>query len=639
MAGGDVTRTMYALTPSYRPVGGVIKVFDYVLHAVALGYEVRVACPRPFDPELPLFRVPGFEALSDSPSVTFLEGLRIAPEVDDLVFFSWPTHGVDIAARLPAGFPLPRIIHIIQNVRHANPRFADGFAVRMLSRPMSRIVINDQVLDAIRPFLDDRHPTEVIPLGHRTEYFAQERSGGLGSPLRVGYTTWKSAVGHEVRAQLEHDPRFTFRAIEDEVDWATLRDLYHWCDVFLGTPNVEEGFYLPGLEAMAAGAIVVISDAGGNMTYCRFDENCLGVAFEDADGYVAALEELASASDARIQEIRRAGDQRVKRHDLAREQASFAELVQKIDHLSESKGRFTKLPQRERSPGRDVLLTGVPRSGTTLLTHLLNDLEDVVALSEPIRPTTFMQGTATLDLVHRYADFVHRQRATILQDGVARSKTIRGEDTDNYFTEQPDADGLRRDVANVQDIAVEKSLSPDFILVVKDLPMTTALLRPLRERFDTFAMVRNPLAVLASWTSVDIPMRNGRAPHAEWFDEDLGRQLYEAGEGPQRVITLLRWWFERITEVLPPERVVRYEDLVRAPAEQIVKMIPNTDPPQFRLRSRNRNPIYVTDELNELGAALLSSEGAYWHWYERSEAESLLEDLLGNAGDGHLVGA
>lgn len=55
---------------------------------------------------------------------------------------------------------------------------------------------------------------------------------------------------------------------------AELRRRYASCSVFLST-TWREGFGLPPLEAMACGAAVVMTDAGGNRDYARPDENCL----------------------------------------------------------------------------------------------------------------------------------------------------------------------------------------------------------------------------------------------------------------------------------------------------------------------------------------------------------------------------
>src|SRR5947209_3732672 len=53
-----------------------------------------------------------------------------------------------------------------------------------------------------------------------------------------------------------------------------VNELYNQATVFVQT-SVHEGFCLPALEAMAAGAPVVCTDAHGNRDFCRDGENCL----------------------------------------------------------------------------------------------------------------------------------------------------------------------------------------------------------------------------------------------------------------------------------------------------------------------------------------------------------------------------
>ncbi len=324
-------RRMYVLTPTFRPVGGVVKVFDYVTHARALGYEPVIACPEPYKPGLPLFEISRFSDISPENGIGFtsLEKVSVGPH--DLAFLSWPTHYQIVERRLSRWTQHEQVIFIVQNVRWANPTFTGGYALRLLSRPMARIMTNDVVLEAVRPYLNETSMTEVILLGHDSDFFAKQRTGGFDSPIKVAYTTWKSEVGDRV-ADLLAKPGagFKFRAIREPVGWDELRKLYHWADVFLATPLVEEGFYLPGLEAMAAGALVVSSDAGGNRAYCRFGENCLLAEFEDAPSYVDVLQTLKTYSPDDIDRLRRNGYDTVKLHTLAHERERFGEFMDRL---------------------------------------------------------------------------------------------------------------------------------------------------------------------------------------------------------------------------------------------------------------------------------------------------------------------
>ena len=338
-------RRMYFMTPTFRPVGGVIKIFDYVNHALSLGYEPVIACPETFKPGLPLFGLSRFSHISPENGFLFTDLEKVTVGPHDLAFLSWPTHYEIVEPRLSRWTRHEQVIFIVQNVRHANPTFTGGYALRLLSRPMARIMTNDVVLEAVRPYLNETSMTEVIQLGNESGFFAKERTGGFGDPVRVGYTTWKSGVGDEVARMLSDDPGFEFRAIREPVGWKELKDLYQWSDVFLATPLVEEGFYMPGLEAMAAGAVVISSDARGNRAYCRFGENCVEVGFEDAKGYVGALKDLRWGGVEPIERLRRAGYEAVGRHTLEHERERFGEFMQKLTN------RLDRLDPGSRPPG------------------------------------------------------------------------------------------------------------------------------------------------------------------------------------------------------------------------------------------------------------------------------------------------
>lgn len=336
--------TLHLLTPTWKPVGGVVKIMDYANHALAAGMDVSLWCPRRWEEDLPLFRIERFADLDprrEHVTVTRDERLSIGPR--DLVFVSLPDN-FEVAYRsLPRGMAPERIIHIIQNVRHVTPTWRAGYPLRLLTRPAARISTNDIVRDAVAPFVDDRGVHEVIPLGHDLGYFRKDRDGGIHRPVRVAHTAWKSDIGDRVADRVPDD-RFTFRAIRDSVPWSDLRELYHWADVFLCAPNLEEGFYMPGLEAMEAGCLVVTPDVGGNMAYCRPDENCLLVGYEDVDDYVAALDEVTGWDDNRRAQVRDAGYASTAPFNLDDERTAFGSFLARLwdrIEVTESRGAST----------------------------------------------------------------------------------------------------------------------------------------------------------------------------------------------------------------------------------------------------------------------------------------------------------
>ena len=332
MAG--VSRVL-ALTPTWRPAGGVVKILDYVVHARSAGLPVRLWSPTEPEPDEPIFRIERFAGVLDDAGTKVIQGRRLGVAPDEVAFISWPADVERVLPRLATGASTERIVHIIQNVRHANPHWQGGQPLRLLTRQLSRIFTNDVVRDACAPFVPADSPQAVIPLGHELGYFERlEPRQGLSSPVRVGYTTWKSDVGDRVAGALAGDSRFVFRAIRESVGWDVLRDLYHWCDVFLGCPNPQEGFYMPGLEAMEAGAILVVPDAGGNLAYCRFGVNCLEAIHEDEGSYIDALERVVELDESARDDLRASGRAAIAMFDLAEERRAFVDFLRGLsDHL------------------------------------------------------------------------------------------------------------------------------------------------------------------------------------------------------------------------------------------------------------------------------------------------------------------
>lgn len=235
-------RRIYFLTPTFRPVGGVVKIFDYANHARSLGYEAVICCPEPYKPGLPLFENPRFSGISPGNGIRFtgLENASVGPH--DLAFLSWPTHYEIVESRLSRWTRHEQVIFIVQNVRWANPNWIGGYSIRLLSRPMARIMTNEVVLDAVRPYLNESSMTEVIQLGHDTDFFAKRRTGNFGSPVKVGYTTWKSDVGDRVASELAGGG-FEFRAIRNPVGWGSCASSTTGPTSF--SPPPDRGRFLP----------------------------------------------------------------------------------------------------------------------------------------------------------------------------------------------------------------------------------------------------------------------------------------------------------------------------------------------------------------------------------------------------------
>lgn len=98
-----------------------------------------------------------------------------------------------------------------------------------------------------------------------------------------------------------------------QVGAKALPPIYSWSDVYVDASRFH-GFGRTGVEAMACGSVVVLSDSGGIRDYCVDGENGLIVPVDDPGAIVEAVEHLMNDASLR-QRLRNAALQTVESFD------------------------------------------------------------------------------------------------------------------------------------------------------------------------------------------------------------------------------------------------------------------------------------------------------------------------------------
>jgi hypothetical protein len=272
----------------------------------------------------------------------------------------------------------------------------------------------------------------------------------------------------------------------------------------------------------------------------------------------------------------------------------------------------------------NVLIAGTPRSGTTLTCHLLNKLPETVALHEPIRGSRFRSPEAVCGLVR---DFCDEQRISILERKRATSKQQDGVVLDNPIGTRRVGSDLRERLVSRGEMVIDKELSPDFILAIKQPGAFTATLDQLVTCFPVYAIVRNPLATLASWASVPLAVQRGHFPIVERYDHDLKTSLAETPDELDRQIQLLGWFHARIRRYVQDEAIIRYEAIVTSGGQALAVVQPAAEFLNEPLQSQNTSNLYDHDLMLRIGERLLRTEGGHWELYSRQSVEHLLREL------------
>lgn len=251
----------------------------------------------------------------------------------------------------------------------------------------------------------------------------------------------------------------------------------------------------------------------------------------------------------------------------------------------------------------------------------------MVALSEPIRYREHGGMDSAPSAAARIRDFAGEARERLRAERRALSVQVGGRLDDNRAAESHTDAGLRRLRGGWGEIEVRKPLTDRFGLLIKHNALFAALLPLLTEAFACLALVRNPLSVLASWQTVALPVHRGRVPAGEAFDPDLHRRLEEEADVLQRQVIILDWFFERFEANLPPEDIIRYEDLVESGGLALFRRLGHPEAAPVALASRNDSALYDGARVGSLLKPLLDAGGAWGRLYRPGELEEAAERI------------
>jgi len=273
-----------------------------------------------------------------------------------------------------------------------------------------------------------------------------------------------------------------------------------------------------------------------------------------------------------------------------------------------------------------ILITGLPRSGTTLVVKLLNEIPNVVALNEPM-PASEMVGLNEAELYQWIDQYTERTRALLIAEGRAETKHINGLFADNSCGPLMNEKSLRLSLVTHGLVDVKKTFSNQFMLAIKHPGAFTALAHHLVQRYRCFAVMRNPLAILLSWQSVNMPINSGRVPIAEAIDLDLHAGLNKIKDNLDRQIYILNWFFERFHKYFSKENIIKYESLISIGGSYLEMITPGADAISSPLTSKNANQLYKKDFSSEASERLLNTGGAFTEFYDCAEIELLCAEL------------
>lgn len=223
--------------------------------------------------------------------------------------------------------PSRPVVNLVQHVRHADPgdpRYA------FLHHRALRICVSKQVEDAIVATGVVNGPVVTIPN-------AVDLAGAIGRPWRdreidvLVVANKRPNLGRSLASAL---PATAGRVclLDHHLPRASFLSLLGQSRVSVFLPNETEGFYLPALEGMALGTLVVCPDCVGNRSFCAHGDNCLRPVFDEG-ALVAAADKALSLTIEDTSALRTRAAATAATHDLSVERADFLARLRALDQL------------------------------------------------------------------------------------------------------------------------------------------------------------------------------------------------------------------------------------------------------------------------------------------------------------------
>ncbi|HET9579251.1 MAG TPA: sulfotransferase [Usitatibacter sp.] len=222
---------------------------------------------------------------------------------------------------------------------------------------------------------------------------------------------------------------------------------------------------------------------------------------------------------------------------------------------------------REDTPAPELIVTGIPRSGTSYLCKLLHELGDCVIVNEP--PEIFAPLQAH-EIPHGVALYYRDLRRDVLDGKPIRNKLHNGE-----FIE----DTARIDTVEEYRAVVTR---PDFLVGTKNTLAYLARLPQVHRALPDagiVACVRHPLDTIASWKSTFAHLANADLegqvlghsgdPMMSALQRERLAEMAATSHLPLRRALMWRYLAEIVLEHRDRIAVLRYEDVVADPAAAV----------------------------------------------------------------------
>lgn len=262
---------------------------------------------------------------------------------DDVLFFAgidWII--LDETRRRNPPVPVLNIVH----PRHTDTgdkrnTFLKNPAIRITKSSLSKKILEEHGVNGpVYVIPDAVDPSDFPPVSRNPSIdvlIVGLKNPGLADKVakKLKFKNWLKR--RKMRVEVQKPPKLPTRA--------DFLDLLNEAEIVVYLPLEEkfgsEGFYLPALEGMFLGKLVVCPFAVGNVDFCIEGKTCIMPEY-NLEGILNGIEKAIAMSEADRNLLIRQAQEITKNHLLAKERESLLEVLNNVDDIWNQKDLFWK---------------------------------------------------------------------------------------------------------------------------------------------------------------------------------------------------------------------------------------------------------------------------------------------------------
>ncbi len=245
-----------------------------------------------------------------------------------------------------------------------------------------------------------------------------------------------------------------------------------------------------------------------------------------------------------------------------------------------------KIDSLQMKDAQNVLITGIPRSGTTLAAAMLDGLENSVCFSEPQWQVDWLEQQIDRK---EYAqkvldDFTHIRKKIRNNEIIQDRRNEDGRSLTNYFNRQRTTQYVLK--------AMDKDLEPGYLLATKHNAHYSAILDILSyAEIPILVIIRHPVPTILSWLSLNLPISGGRLPAGERLSHEIKMIVESSEDILVKQVLIFDEFCKQYKRCQQHIHLLTYEEIV-SDNQVFSKLFGRANIAPILIKNANQNPAY-----------------------------------------------